>query len=125
MRAAQFPDSSVMMGGFLDQFGRPQRQSACECERTSNFTLSHAINLVNGATIGDAVSSPSSRIPKIVTDNKDDRKVIEELYYSILNRPPSDKELEGITLGEGPKRLETAQDIAWALLNSPAFLYNR
>ena len=36
---------------------------------------------------------------------------------------PMEKELEGINLGE--KRLENAQDIAWALLNSPAFLYNR
>jgi hypothetical protein len=48
---------------------------------------------------------------------------VEELYFTILNRPPMEKELEGISLGE--KRLETAQDIAWALLNSPAFLYNR
>ena len=25
-----------------------KRQSACECERTSNITLSHALNLING-----------------------------------------------------------------------------
>ncbi len=124
-RAVMLPDGTGETMDVLGLFGKPKRQSACECERTSNFTLSHAINLVNGATIGDAVSSPASRIPKIVNENKDDRKVIEELYFAILNRPPTDKELEGVTLGEGAKRLETAQDIAWALLNSPAFLYNR
>jgi len=49
--------------------------------------------------------------------------VVEELYFAILNRAPGEKELEGISLGE--KRMENKQDIAWALLNSPAFLYNR
>ena len=86
------------------------------------LSLSDAINLVNGSTIGDAVSQ-GSRIKQIVEANKDDKKVVEELYFAILNRAPSEKELEGINLGE--KRLENAQDIAWALLNSPAFLYNR
>ena len=28
-------------------------------------------------------------------------------------------------LGDGNQRREDAQDLAWALLNSPAFLFNR
>jgi hypothetical protein len=51
--------------------------------------------------------------------------VIEEVYMTCLNRPPSEKELTAIKLGEGPQRLEGVQDLAWALLNSPAFLFNR
>jgi hypothetical protein len=121
-RAVMLPDGTGETSDVLGLFGKPKRQSACECERTSNFTLSHAINLVNGSTIGDAVAK-GSRIKEIVEANKDDRKVVEELYFTILNRPPMQKELEGISLGE--KRMENAQDIAWALLNSPAFLYNR
>jgi hypothetical protein len=121
-RAVMLPDGTGETIDVLGLFGKPKRQSACECERTSNFTLSHAINLVNGSTIGDAVSQ-GSRIKQIVEANKDDKKVVEELYFAILNRAPSEKELEGTNLGE--KRLEAAQDVAWALLNSPAFLYNR
>jgi len=121
-RAVMLPDGTGETIDVLGLFGKPKRQSACECERTSNFTLSHAINLVNGATIGDAVAN-GSRIKQIVEANKDDKQVVEELYFTILNRPPTEKELEGVSLGE--KRLETAQDVAWALLNSPAFLYNR
>ena len=51
-------------------------------------------------------------------------KVVEELYLSILNRVPGPGELTQVKLSEG-NRLEAAQDLAWALLNSPAFLFNR
>jgi len=125
MRAAQLPDGMVAGNDFLTLFGRPKRQSACECERSSNVTLSHALNLINGKTLGECVNRDDNRIAKLVNDQPDDRKVIEEIYLSCLNRPPTDKELTGIKLGESSQRLEDAQDLAWALLNSPAFLFNR
>lgn len=125
MRAAEIPDGMVKENDFLSLFGRPKRQSACECERTSNVTLSHALNLINGATISEAVSAKDNRISKLVEKEKDNKKVVEEIYLSVLNRPPSPNEMKGIDLGEGAKRLEVAQDLAWALLNSPSFLFNR
>jgi len=125
MRAAQLPDGLVPGNDFLSLFGRPKRQSACECERSSNVTLSHALNLINGKTLGECVNRPDNRFAKLVAEETDDRKVIEEIYLGCLNRPPTDKELSGIRLGQGAQRLEGAQDLAWALINSPAFLFNR
>jgi len=125
LRAVELPDGMVGGNDFLSLFGRPKRQSACECERSSNVTLSHALNLINGPTLGECVSSPENRLKKLVESEPDDRKVIEELYLACLNRPPTEKELAGIQLGEGDERLEGAQDLTWALLNSPAFLFNR
>ena len=61
----------------------------------------------------------------MVKEQADNRKVIEELYYLILNRPPTGAELKLAEALKGPARLESAQDVAWALLNSPAFLFNR
>jgi hypothetical protein len=124
-RAVQVPDGNVIGNDFLMLFGRPKRQSACECERSSNVTLSHALNLINGKTIGECVSNSGNRFTKLVETEKDDQKVIEEVYLSCLNRPPTEKELKTIQLGEGKVRLEAVQDLAWALLNSPAFLFNR
>jgi hypothetical protein len=43
----------------------------------------------------------------------------------ILSRPGTDAEAAAVDLGTGEKRLEVAQDLAWALLNTPAFLFNR
>ena len=109
---------------FLTVFGRAESSSACECERSSNLTLSHAMSLINGSTIGDAVAAPNNKIAALVEREKDDAKVVEELYLTILNRPPGAGELTQVKLSEG-NRLEAAQDLAWALLNSPAFLFNR
>jgi hypothetical protein len=125
MRAVQVADGKVPGDEFLTLFGRPKRQSACECERTSNLTLSHAMSLINGSTIGEAVSAPNNRIEKLVEREKDNGKVVEELYYLILSRPPNEAEVKLANLEGAPSRLEGAQDLAWALLNSPAFLFNR
>ncbi|HVY68822.1 MAG TPA: DUF1553 domain-containing protein, partial [Verrucomicrobiae bacterium] len=124
MRSVEAPDGVVAGNEFLTLFGRPKRQSACECERTSNVTLSHAMNLINGSTISDAVQSGDNQVKKLVEKEPDDKKVIEEIYLSVLNRRPTEKEYAAIDFKEGT-RLEVAQDLTWALLNSPAFLFNR
>jgi hypothetical protein len=66
-----------------------------------------------------------NRFARLVSEQTDDRKVIEEIYLSCLCRLPTQKELSSIRLGDGAQRLEGAQDLAWALINSPAFLFNR
>jgi len=125
MRAVQIPDGMVQGNDFLQLFGRPKRQSACECERSSSLTLSHALSLINGPTISDAVNSKDSRIAKMAVTEPDDKKLVEEIYLSCLSRPPSEAELKAVKFEPNSSRLEVAQDLAWALLNSPAFLFNR
>src|SRR5262249_7038498 len=50
-RATALPDSGVELpSGFLTTFGRPVRESACECERTSSLQLGPVMALVNGPT---------------------------------------------------------------------------
>src|SRR3989475_10379055 len=101
MRAAEAPDGKVAGSEFLTLFGRPKRLSACECERTSNITLSHALNMINGVTVSDACNSPTSKIAKIVEAEKEDRKVVEEIYLRCLSRPPSEKEMAAVELSKG------------------------
>ncbi|HEX4795092.1 MAG TPA: DUF1549 and DUF1553 domain-containing protein [Humisphaera sp.] len=124
MRSVYMADGLVE-DDFLKLFGRPKRESACECERTSNVSLAHALNLVNGPVINNAVDSPDSAIVKLAALEPDNHKVVRRIYLMILNRPPTEAEQAAINLGQGAKRIEVAQDLAWALLNSPAFLFNR
>jgi hypothetical protein len=128
LRSVYLADGMLAEGGsdFLKLFGRPKRESACECERTTNVSLAHALNLINGSVIGGAVVDSANSIAVLVTKQPDNAKVVEEIYYSILNRPPTEAEVKNLDLGTDPKhRQEVAEDLAWALLNSPAFLFNR
>jgi hypothetical protein len=94
-RAAQLLDSNVELPGeFLKAFGKPPRESACECERSGGMMLGPVLNLVNGPIVGDALKDPANRINKLPTEIKDDAKLIEEIYLSVLNRPPTKKDLE-------------------------------
>jgi len=126
-RAEEFPDPHVGKDGFLDLFGRPQRESAGESERKTDLSLPQALNLVNGKTISDAIADPTGRIAKALIAGATDRELIEQLYLSTMSRVPTPNELDqGITyLRAGDSRAARAQDLLWALVNSKAFLYNR
>ena len=126
-RAAQLPDSKVKDDGFLKLFGRPERETSCECERTTEVSLAHAMNLINGPTVAEALIDPEGRVAKLIKTSQDDRVLVEELYLATLSRLPEKNEyavaVEHIANAES--REEGAQDLLWALINSPAFLFNR
>src|SRR6185437_79461 len=65
--ATQLPDSGAQTeDDFLNLFGKPPRESACECERSTGVMLGQALNLVNGPTIARAIADPNNRITKLV-----------------------------------------------------------
>src|SRR5207244_3241638 len=93
-RAQQLPDTRVAGGGFLDLFGRPPRESPCECERTSEVSLAQALNLMNGDTIAQAIADPNGRVEKLLASNTDDGRVVEGIYLAALSRFPNAAEKE-------------------------------
>lgn len=126
-RAQQLADTRVASGGFLDLFGRPARESPCECERSSEVSLAQALNLMNGETIANAIADPNGRAATLVKETPDNAAVVDGLYLAVMSRRPTAKERElGVKyLAETKDRQEGAQDLMWALVNSPAFLFNR
>jgi len=125
-RASQLPDPTVDVS-FLDMFGRAPRESPCECERTSEVSLAQTLNLVNGPTISDAIIHPKGLIARLAAENADGPKFVEEVYLAVICRLPSDEERAQSEkyLAEVGNPQEGAQDLMWALINSPAFLFNR
>ena len=125
-RAEQVTDPHIGKDGFLDLFGRPARESSCECERRYDLSLPQALNLVNGKNISDAVADANGRVAKAILSGRSDRDVVTELYLASLSRLPAAGELEsGIHyLQGGSGRAARAQDLLWALVNSKGFLYN-
>jgi WD40 repeat protein/mono/diheme cytochrome c family protein len=104
-RAAALPDAGVdLPTGFLATFGRPVRESSCECERSTGMQLGPIMSLVNGQTIASAIGDPASDLAKLVASEKDDAKLVSELFLRILNRPASAKEIDA-----GTKALHAVQ----------------
>ena len=94
-RAALLPDSNVELpGGFLELFGKPARESACECERSGGMNLGPVLAMVNGPIVGEAIKDPNNRINKLALTEKDDGKVVDDIYLAVVNRYPTAKERE-------------------------------
>jgi hypothetical protein len=83
--------------------------------------------MVNGPTIGDAIAHPEGIIAKTVAAGASKEQLIEAVYLSTLCRKPSADEmtrsLEYFATATDPKA--ASEDLMWALINSPGFLFNR
>jgi hypothetical protein len=96
-RAAELADSQTKLpDGFLGNFGRPVRESVCECERSSGLQLGPVMALVSGPTVGDAISDPNNAISQLVKSIPEDHKLVEELFMRILNRMPTANEINAV-----------------------------
>ncbi len=94
-RAAELPDSGAKLpSGFLDQLGRPPRESACECERVSTLQLGPIMALISGPTVNRAIHDPHNAIAKLVEVVADDATIIRQLYLRFLNRYPTEEEIQ-------------------------------
>jgi WD40 repeat protein len=97
-RAAALPDvASSLGGGFLQTFGKPARESACECERTGGMALGPVMALVGGPAVGDVLADPDSDLAKLVRGQPDDRLLVDEIFLRILNRPSRPEEAATVT----------------------------
>ena len=58
--------------------------------------------------------------------DEEDGEVVNGLFLSVLNRFPTEveKQTSVEAIRSADSRLEGAQDVVWALLNSPSFLFN-
>jgi WD40 repeat protein/mono/diheme cytochrome c family protein len=92
-RAAALPDSGIELpSGFFATFGRPPRESACECERTGGLQLGPVMALISGPTIAEAIADPGNELTKLVASQPDDAALVNELVLRVLNRPATDAE---------------------------------
>jgi hypothetical protein len=93
-RAAELANPQAgLPDGFLDLFGKPPRESACECERSSGVILGQALNLVNGPTIAEAIADPTNRISRLAAAETDDARLVQALFLALLCRPATETEV--------------------------------
>ncbi|HCQ38430.1 MAG TPA: S-layer protein, partial [Verrucomicrobiales bacterium] len=131
-RAIQLPDDQFAREfHFLAIFGRPNMASACECERTSTFSLAQAVQLVNSKETSSKLASPLSRVSLLLRDGSlSDQDRIKELYLRAFSRPATASDLkiasDHLSAASGDRTTLRAsyEDLVWVLLNSREFIYN-
>ena len=65
--------------------------------------------LISGPTIADAIADPANELAKLVADEKDDRKLVNEMFLRILNRPATDKEIDACSASDAVDRRRPSQ----------------
>jgi hypothetical protein len=124
-RASQLPDPSYR-SYLMDTFGRPPRQIACECERTTKPNIAQALTLLNGDFLQKKIADPGGRVAKLVRAKTPEATAVEELFLAALGRLPraEEKELTRRWLAEAKSPQEGLEDVLWVLVNSREFLFN-
>ncbi len=127
MRAVQVPDPSVK-SRLLAVFGRPERLTACACERATDVNLTHTL-FFGGDELLKKISSPDSRVRQLAKSTKAEAELVDELMLIVLARLPKDTERKHIAAflkgREFPRdRIQAVEDVMWALLNAKEFVFN-
>lgn len=153
-RAVQLPDDSFNSSSyFLTVFGRPENDSACECERQQDANLAQSLHLLNSKGIQDKLSAVNGRAAALAKEEQAETEAkIQRLYQRAFSRnadqrelqialtyidkkreqaaaapspapAPEKKEGEAATSPPNPEQ-EAFEDILWALINTKEFLFN-
>jgi hypothetical protein len=125
-RAIELPDEGIP-SGFLDAFGRPKRDTACECERTSDASLGQSLMLLNSTDVQTKLTSPGGRAQRLAEDVRSDEAKVAELFWDAFGRAPGSGEIATALsfLAANPNKKQLAyEDIIWALLNAKEFQFN-
>jgi hypothetical protein len=129
-RAQQLPDSLVV-SGFLEGFGRPERGQTCACERQQESTVGQALHLNNGQTLNDKLRDPNSQVERWLRERLGTEEAVRRLFLLALSRDPTPGELKNLrsivddaeSLGLDSRR-QALEDLFWAVLTSREFLFN-
>jgi hypothetical protein len=124
-RAIMLPDESFR-SYFLDVFGRPQRISACECERVTDANLAQALHLLNSNEIQGKLSRQGGRAEEMAKDKRSDEEKVEELFLWALARRPTPEQMQ-LALANieqhARERRAAYENILWALINTKEFVF--
>ena len=123
-RAVQIADGTTT-NYFLTSFGRAPRETVCDCEATTDPSLSQALHMLNG----DAVHGKIQRgavVKKLLDAGQTPAQVVETLYVRCLARKPTAEEVEQLTTvaSQAANPQLGLEDVMWAILNSREFLFN-
>lgn len=125
-RAIELWDSEVDHY-FLKLFGRPSRKTACDCERLTEPTVGQVLHVLNSKEIENKIAHEGGTIAKWTEQFPENTRLIDQVYLSYFSRYPTsvERDLAIQYMADSPgNRRQSAEDIAWSLMNSLEFIFN-
>jgi hypothetical protein len=121
-RAISLPDGSIT-SSFLEQFGKPARDTGLESERNNSPTDAQRLHMLNSSHIQKKIQQGPA-LQNLISNAKSGDDLINSLYLTFLSRTPSAEErvIAKQRLQSGSRR-DAVTDLAWAMINSTEFLY--
>lgn len=112
---------------FLDAFGRPDPNQDPPCERSAESTVVQTLHLMNSENLYSKVTNDKGRVASLAADEaRQPSDLIVQLYLALYSRRPTDAErTAAASLFEKPgaTRRQALEDLAWAMLNTPEFIF--
>ena len=125
-RAVQIADGSTS-NYFLNTFGRSPRTTVCDCEASTEPSLSQALHLINGNTVHQKIERGRLVKTWLETEKLTPPQVLERIYQRCLTRIPTEEERASLMdlLNEPDANpQQVLEDVFWAVLNSREFVFN-
>jgi hypothetical protein len=111
---------------FLDTFGRPDPNQDPPCERSSDPTVTQTLHLMNAPALHSKVTSDKGLAAQLAASKRTVDELIDELYLGIYSRFPDANERETcrqVFASAGDERRQSCEDLMWALVNTPEFMF--
>ena len=123
-RAIQLPDEGFS-NDFLRLFGRPPRESACECERSPSPSLSQSLFVMNNSFITSKMTSSSGLAGRLAKDKRPHTERVAEMFLKVFSRPAEKWEVDEAIkyLDEEADAKKAYSNLLWALMNTKEFYY--
>ena len=128
VRAVELPFTprNAFVEFVLEQYGRPKRNSAvqCDCERAGGASVFQVLTLANHPRVWEKIRDPNGRAAKLAKAPGTEAQKVEELFLATVGRQPAEGEREAclryLTAAESPEK--GLQGVLWSLINTREFL---
>jgi hypothetical protein len=110
----------------LEQYGRPKRNSAvqCDCERTGGPSVFQVLALANHPRVWEKIRDANGRAARLAKGSGAEAEKVEELFLATVGRRPAEGErdacLNYLKAAESPEK--GLQGVLWSLINTREFL---
>jgi hypothetical protein len=110
----------------LENFGRPARNSAvqCDCQRDNNASVLQVLSFANHPRVRQKIADERGEVARIIREIEGGAARIDELFLTTLSRLPSSSERgaceQYLAASESPAA--GLQGVMWGLLNTREFM---